>query len=70
VLAIGSDIRLQRVLNILTPASVLSTGEYGTLMSGSVLLGLVLQLMTIGVLVHAITVRLRLSAAITTATAH
>jgi hypothetical protein len=64
VFAANSHSQPQDVLNILTPAGIVGTREYGAMLSGSVTLGVVLQLIAIGVLLRAITFRLKLPGAV------
>jgi hypothetical protein len=60
VFAISSNARSQLVFNVLTPFCAFSTRDYGTLLSGDVLVGVVLQLIAIGILLRAISFRLKL----------
>jgi hypothetical protein len=68
VFAINSSVLSQKVLDILTPASAFSAREYGAF-SASVIGGLLLQLVAIGILLRAIAIRLDLPVATRTAVA-
>jgi hypothetical protein len=69
VFAIRSDELYRRIINILTPAGVFGAWHYESHLPGIVLLGMVLQLVVIGMLLRAIARRLSPSPAIQTAAA-